>query len=77
LTLPNPPSIPLATTGASALTAVVSPLLALHLNLVLNFAHNCHLVAPQALPKLPGTVLATPPLSATRRTNRETPKQNP
>jgi hypothetical protein len=77
LTLPNPPSIPLPTTGASALTAVVSPPLALHLNLILHFVHNCHLVAPQALPKLPSTAPPTPPISATPRTNRETPKAKP
>ncbi len=77
LTLPNTRTIPLSTARASAPTIDVSPLAAIHLNPPLTFVNHPHLIVTLQLSKLLPTRLTTSPNPPARRTNRESPMQNP
>ena len=77
MTLPNQLTMPLSAARACAPTVVVSPLAPLHLNPALTFVNHPRLVVSSPLPKLPWTSFTTPPNLPTRRTNRESPMQNP
>jgi hypothetical protein len=77
LTLPNPPTMLLSTARASAPTAVVSPLTEIHLNPPLTLLNHPHLIASSDLPTLSSTSFTGPPNPPIRRTNRQSPMQNP
>ena len=77
LTLPNRTINPLSTARASAPTALVSSLTAIRFNPALISVNHPHLIAALRLSKLLPTRFLTPPNSVARRTNRESPMQNP
>jgi hypothetical protein len=77
LILLNQSTMPLSFARASAPTVVVSLLVAIHLKPPLIFLNHPHLIVALQLSKLLPTRFRTPPNSATRRTNRESPMQNP
>ena len=69
MTLPNHPTMPLSTARASAPTAVVSLLTAIHLNPPLTFANYPHRIASSDLPTL-SPASFTGPLNPTLPTNK-------
>jgi len=77
LTLLNKQSTPLSTARASAPTAEVSPLTAVRFHPVLTSVNLPHLIVALQLSNLLPTPLTTPPNPPARRTNRESPMQNP
>ena len=77
LTLLNKPTMPLSFARASAPTVVVSPHAPIHLNPPLTFLNHPHLIVALQLSKLFPITLTTSPRPPARRTNRESPMQNP
>jgi Putative transposase len=76
LTLPNYPTMPPSTARASAPTAVVYVLTAIHLNPPLTFLNYPHRVASSDLRILSPTSFTTPLNPTLRRTTRESRMQN-
>ena len=77
LTLPDKLTMTLSAARACAPTAVVSPLAPVHLNPALTSVNHPHLIVTLQLSKLLPTRLTTSPNPPARRTNRESPMQNP
>ena len=77
LTLLNQPHMPLFMTRACAPRVILSPLAAIHLNPPLTFLNLPHLIAALHLARLLPIPLTTSPRPPARRTNRESPLQNP
>ena len=77
LTLPNPPTMPPFITRAFAPTGLVSSLTVIRFNPPLTFLNHLHRIVALPLSQLLPTRFPTPPRPSARRTNRESPMQNP